>query len=217
MKRIALFLFALSALGSAISLHAQLVHVAVAGTVTEKFGGASWWTGPGSGEGASALLDFFYDSQASGVASPPPETNYWRLRFGRLDVTAPITSIAWENTSLFVETLIQSNLTTLNLELKFAAPALAEPLPVPPFPPLAPRSPSGGLNGYTSTANFDTLSAGGLGSGSLIIGVDNVGAELVPGSIPVPEPSTYAFGAALVLGGLTLTRRRGVLKTLTFY
>lgn len=212
MKRIALFIFALSALGSAISLRAQLVHVAVSGTVTEKFGGASWWTGPGSGVGASALLDVFYDSQARGVASPAPETNYWRLRFGQLDVTAPITSIAWENTSLFIETLVQSNLTTLNLELKFAAPAPADPLPAPPFPPLAPRSPSGGLTGYTSTANFDTLSAGGLGSGSLIIGVDNLRAEGVTGGVPVPEPSTYALGAALVLGGLTLARRRRVLK-----
>lgn len=207
MKRFFLLLLALSPLGTTTSLQAQLVHLAIQGTVTEKFGGGAWWTG--SGVGAPALLDVFYDAKPVTLsATPTPENNYWRLRFGQLDASAPISSIAWENTSLFVETLVQGSLTTLNLELKFTAPSPADPLPAPPFPPLAPRSPAGGLTGYTSTVDFDTRSLGGLGAGSLVIGVDSFRAELLTGSVPVPEASTFGYGAGLVLVCLVTMRRR---------
>lgn len=225
MKRFISLFLVLASLGLATSTRAQLVHLTIEGTVTEKFGGDAWWTGSGSGVGATALLHVYYDSQTRLTTIDPPGresggedmallggdplNNYWRLEFGQLNVSAPLDSIAVATTAMFLNTLLLDSLTTFELQLEFASDLpLDQTVPAPPFPPLAPRSPEDGLTGYASTFTFDTLSAGGLGGGSIVVGIDTLRAELIPATTPVPEASTYGYGAALLLGLAVLARRK---------
>lgn len=199
---------------------AQLIHLRIDGTVTSKFEGESWWKGVGSGVDQPARLDLYYDPALPGSSmevwddvrtfqSNSTANNFWRLEYGALDVSAPFQTLEVSERGLSLYSFREFDFTTLDLRLNFNAPTSANfALPLPPLPRLEPVDPDIPWIRHPSSFVFDTAGGANFDEGSIFVGVEHLSAEIVPRFQPVPEPSTYALGATLLLGGLVLWRHR---------
>jgi hypothetical protein len=199
---------------------AQLVHMTLDGVVTSKFEGESWWPGGGSGENQPARLHLYYDSRMQGDPQDPwvpartyhsnsAANNFWRLEYGSLDVAAPFQTIEVSDTGMSLYSFRSSDFSTLDLKLTFASdPSPNFALPVPPFPLLGMPDPDLPWVTQSSTFVFDTGGGKGYDEGSLFVDVTAARGEIVPPFQAVPEATTYALAAALLIGTVILRRKR---------
>lgn len=211
----------LAAALTCVTSQAQLVHLHADGTVIQKFGGESWWSGSGDAAGAPAALDLYYEANLPADPGEPgvpartyrpgnPLNNRWRIQFGAVDITAPFDTIQVTDSGLSVYFADLANgFSTLDLRLTFTSdPSPGFELPRPPFPSLGlPSDPELPWSTSQSTWAFDTGSGFGLEEGGLQVRVDRVTGE-IRSFQPVPEPSTYAVSALLLIGATLIMKHR---------
>ena len=224
------FTLALVAMSISGPLHAQLVHLSF---VAEQFTGSVSirgdrhlfypWDTAGRGPLDEPLyFDLYYDPNAPQTGSEDwgaanygrldPNRNSFRMRYQGygmekpLDVSRPITGFAvFERQMSFMETL-DANWPYPNFEFNMHFqdhPSVDFAVPQPPFPAFEPlRLPHLFLESGRSLFDLE-----GLAEASFSVRFTAMEYEIISDFKPIPEPSTYGLGAALLLGGAWGLRR----------
>lgn len=193
-------------------VHAQLVHLSFeieAGLIFRANSADSPWHHV---SGRVTKLDLYYDSQVPLGAWRDPSRNFWKMEVevperGREFVFArrfDEISKADDNQGLYFSFFRSRPHEDFELSLVFESPFSAEEgrLPLPPLPALGfTEYWRSSFNLFATQSFFPVSDIGEVYGGGEILSVT---ATL----IPIPEPSTYAAGALLLVAAAVVVRRR---------
>jgi len=181
---------------------AQLIHFSAEGVITSKYWGYNW--GSSSHVGDLFQIDLYF-------GRPEPEQNLWRLRFGLVDLSGPMTEVnLWDRKNLNLLYRDQSASFVLVFAAEFAEPWKGERGPVPPLPPLFGSS-TVYLDYFSRLTDPDVppgeIVVAAVSQGAMFGHASFLRAEQVRSFGPVPESSLYGWAALGLLASVTMWRR----------